>query len=211
MASQVICVCDSHLLRLLFILFFPALLLIFVLLIYFYCFASCLIASSAARYALCLLRGTHLPLLSVLLVFYLNPNMLPHHEEAFCLPGPSLPNNNLFFNLLACMLESFLMFHNENKYRIHICVLSPNRFYNQNKCTIRAPFLQFTVTNSAPDVVIVKLPAERCNHRPRCIHFSELLLSCTANQRRSSPSCTYSTGEGDNPGLNVSVTQNSYF
>ena len=48
-----------------------------------------------------------LPLLSVLLVFYLNPNMLPCYEEALYLPRPSLSHNCLFFNLLAPMLESF--------------------------------------------------------------------------------------------------------
>lgn len=66
-----------------------------------------LIASPAACRVHFLLNCPILPLLSILLVYYLTLNMLPDYEEAVYLLRPPL-SYNVFFNLLACMLECLL-------------------------------------------------------------------------------------------------------
>ena len=165
-----------------------------------------------------LLRSPLPPLLSVLLVFYLNPNILPHYEEArsppraiFVIKNP--PKTICFLISLAVCLKIFKCL--TMKTNAHLPLFSrqlllpcknalSGLLWHCSKPHIQPRRCSTLSAKFCPDAVKVWLPAERCNHRPCCIsYFSELLLSCTANHGRCSVSRSYSTGEQDNLGLNA--------
>jgi len=118
-------------------------------------FAS-LMASSAAHYALSVCLA--LLLLSVLWMFYMNPNMLSRCEWNIYLLRPSSSNASLQFAIHKSHL-SLVSCHTYAMSRLLVC--SSQRHFQHRCGNSLAPLFNI-------DAVKVLLPTERYNHTPQC-------------------------------------------
>lgn len=159
------------------------------------------------------------PLLSVLLVFYLNPNILPHCEEA--LPPPKAifiikkpPKTICFLIYLAVCLKVFKCL--TMKTNAHLPLFSRHLLLPR-KNALSGFLLHCSRHIFNLDAVIVWLPNSAqmlsksdCQLKDvitgRAASYISLSSCCLALLTTADAARSYSTGEQDNPGLNVLVS-----